>query len=172
MKARSKKLQGFYIVAKNFLSEIRRLDNSNDDFFLSLSNDTSVTIQSFSDLPQPARTNALINATIAGKMALYLDSSENKFSNTDVWELYSDLEDVDDWHTTPVIEHHLAVCMAILEMENILSFEAQQSASISDDTDFTKAFDQIQIDYRKKILVACYENGRFETENWRVRVQD
>lgn len=62
--------------------------------------------------------------------------------------------------------------MAILEMENILSFEAQQSASISDDTDFTKAFDQIQIDYRKKILVACYENGRFETENWRVRVQD
>jgi hypothetical protein len=157
-------------VAKNFFSEIRRLDTSDDDFFMSLSNDTSVTIESFGDLPQAARKNAFINSTIAGRMALYMDKPKNQFSNNDVWELYGDIEDVDDWRVTPVIKDNLAICMTILEMENILSFEAEQDTSTSDDTDLIRAFDKLQINYRKKVIATCYKNGRFETENWRVEV--
>ncbi len=63
--------------------------------------------------------------------------------------------------------------MGYLEFDNILSMEAGELPEIkaireSDTKMFLMAHDKVHTDYRKKIIKQCYEQGRFETEYWKI----
>ncbi len=140
-------------MKSEFLQEIKRIDKkpSSEELFLI----------------ERQKRHEQIRNTQAGRLAFELDSPKNRFRNEHLWYLYRDGDDlVSD-------EDDLESCLAYLEFDNILSIEVDglpetKAIHESDLTKFLRAHDKVHMDYRKKIVKQCYEQGRFETSNWKI----
>lgn len=158
-------------MKKSFLSEIKRLDTPARKSVILPSNYSDAELGDYDRIPTYEERLEYVNQTVAGKLALELDNSENNFNNNHLWRLYYDLYGSDDWEDVSAIEDELAFCLATLERDNVLSFEVRKHTTITDDDDFLETLEKAQMDYRKKIISTCYENGKFEAENWRIQVR-
>lgn len=159
-------------MKNSFFAEIKRLDSSS-----SWRPEQAAGILEFEACElQPDYLENLIEirGTIAGRLALDLNDEENNpYFDDHIWRLYYDFDGDEDWEDISAIEYNLSHCLMALEKENILSLEAKKAFEklVVADDEYIEQFDKTQMDYRRKIVTECYKNGKFETENWRIKVR-
>lgn len=169
---------------KGFLAKVIQLDTVKDidlqslkddelyveDYFTWIQSDEYAEHHTDTDDYEEEELDTKVRASVIGRLASQYRNKKERFRNNYLWCLYFDryaFESPESVKDRVRVSEALEVCLGILELDNVLLYEAATIGTFIPEFEDVDTLDILKR-YQTQIVKQCYKTGKFETPLWKV----
>ncbi|WP_019508051.1 hypothetical protein [Pleurocapsa sp. PCC 7319] len=141
-----------------------------EDYFTWIQSDEYAEHHTDTDDYEGKELDKKVRASVIGRLASQYRSRKNRFRNNHLWYLYFDryaFESPESVKDRVRVSEPLEVCLGILELDNVLLYEAATIGTFIPEFEEVDTLDILKR-YQTQIVKQCYKTGKFETPLWKV----